>query len=275
MRSRAVPTNAAATLGLIILLMLVMVALMAPTLAPDSPATQNLSEDLRPPSRAHLFGQDKLGRDVLSRVIYGARVSLLVGVVVVGISAIVGLGIGGLAGYAGGHIDELVMRLIDVLLAFPGILLAIGVSAVLGPSLRNVLLALCAIGWTGYARLVRGEVLAWREREFVSAAIALGATPGRVVLRHIIPQLLAPVLVQATFGMAGAIIGEASLSFLGLGVQPPTPSWGAMVNEGRSFLLFAPHVALFPGLAITVTVIGLNFLGDGLCNLLDVRSRDT
>lgn len=267
--------NRQALAGALIVLMFASTALFAPILAPHSPSTQNLREDLHPPRADHLFGQDKLGRDVLSRVIYGARVSLLVGLLVVGIAGTVGLFIGAVAGYAGGRVDELLMRLVDILLAFPGIVLAIGLSAVLGPSLRNVLLALSVIGWTGYARLVRGEVLAWREREFVTAAVALGAEPVRVLARHIIPQLLAPLLVQATFGMAGAIVAEASLSFLGLGVQPPTPSWGAMVNEGRSFLLIAPHIALFPGLAIMLTVLGLNLLGDGLRDVLDVRNTVT
>lgn len=264
-----------ATAGTLIVLLFVSVALFAPALASHNPSTQNLREDLRPPRSEHFFGQDKLGRDVFSRVIYGARVSLLVGVLVVGVAGTIGLLIGAVAGYAGGRVDELLMRLIDILLAFPGIILAIGLSAVLGPSLRNVLLALSVIGWTGYARLVRGEVLAWREREFVTAAVALGAGPVRVVARHVIPQLLAPLVVQATFGMAGAIVAEASLSFLGLGVQPPTPSWGAMVNEGRSFLLIAPHVALFPGLAMMLTVLGLNLLGDGLRDVLDVREAVT
>jgi peptide/nickel transport system permease protein len=258
--------------GLTIVALFVAVALFGPSLVSQSPTTQNLSEDLQPPRAAHPFGQDKLGRDVLSRVVYGARVSLLVGVTVAGISACIGLAVGAFAGYAGGWTDELIMRVIDVLLAFPGILLAIALSAVLGPSLRNVLLALCVIGWTGYARLVRAEVQAWRTREFVSAAVVLGATPRRIVRLHIVPHLLTPLLVQATFGMAGAIVAEASLSFLGLGVQPPTPSWGAMVNEGRSFLLVAPHVALFPGLAIILTVFALHFLGDGLRDLLDVHA---
>jgi peptide/nickel transport system permease protein len=267
--------NARVRLGLGILALFVLVAVLGPSIVPQSPTTQDLSEDLRPPRREHPFGQDKLGRDVLSRVVYGARVSLLVGVMVAGISACIGLGVGALAGYAGGWTDELIMRFIDVLLAFPGMLLALALSAVLGPSLRNVLLALCVIGWTGYARLVRAEVQAWRTREFVSAAVALGARPLRVVRLHIVPQLLTPLLVQATFGMAGAIVAEASLSFLGLGVQPPTPSWGAMVNEGRSFLLVAPHVALFPGLAIMLTVLGLHFLGDGLRDAMDVRGGES
>jgi len=270
--SRHLLTNGQALAGMLIVLLFVSVALFAPQLASHSPSRQNLTEDLRPPRAGHLFGQDKLGRDMFSRVVYGARVSLLVGVLVVGVAGTVGLIIGAVSGYAGGLVDELLMRLIDILLAFPGIVLAIGLSAVLGPSLRNSLLALSVIGWTGYARLVRGEVLGWREREFVTAAVALGAGPVRVVTRHVIPQLLAPLVVQATFGMAGAIVAEASLSFLGLGVQPPTPSWGAMVNEGRSFLLVAPHVALFPGLAMMLTVLGLNLLGDGLRDELDVRT---
>ena len=261
-------------IGLILVTLFVSVALFAPNLALQSPRTQNLSEDLRPPSLEHPCGQDKLGRDVLSRIIYGSRVSLLVGVLVVAISASLGLLLGAIAGYAGGRIDDLIMRSTDVLLAFPGILLAIGAAAVLGPSLRNVLLALGAISWTGYARLVRGEVLSYRSREFVSAAAALGAAPPRILTRHIIPQLLTPLVVQATFGMAGAIVAEASLSFLGLGVQPPTPSWGAMVNEARAFLLIAPHVALFPGLALVFTVLGLNLLGEGLRDVLDVRRED-
>jgi len=258
--------------GLLLIALFAAAALLAPDLAPTNPTVQTLSEDLQPPCSAHPFGQDKLGRDVLSRVIYGARVSLLVGLVVVGVSATIGLGLGALAGYAGGRTDEIVTRTVDVVLAFPGVLLAIGLSAVLGPSLRNVLLALCASGWTSYARLVRSEVLVWRERELVAAAVGLGATPLRVVLRHIVPQVLSPLVVQASFGMAGAIVGEASLSFLGLGVQPPTPSWGAMISDGRTFLLVAPHVAIFPGVAITLIVLGFNLLGDGLRDVLDVRA---
>ncbi len=259
--------------GLAIVTLFAAAGLFARQLAPYSPAAQNLNEDLQAPRREHLCGQDKLGRDVLSRVIHGSRVSLAVGVLVVGLSASVGLCVGAICGYAGGRTDVLVMRAVDVLLAFPGILLAVGLSAVLGPSLRNVLLALCAISWTGYARLVRGEVLACREREFVTAAISLGAPPLRVLSHHIIPQLVAPLIVQATFGMAGAIVAEASLSFLGLGVQPPTPSWGSLINDGRSFLLVAPHVAFFPGLALVATVLGLNLLGDGLRDVLDVRGQ--
>lgn len=266
--------NTQVAAGVTLVGLFVVVALLGPRLAPYSPAVQHLTEDLRPPDFAHPCGQDKLGRDVLSRVLYGARVSLLVGFVVVGISGSIGFGLGALAGYAGGRTEALIMRAIDVFLAFPGSLLAIALAAVLGPSLPNVLLALCAIGWTGYARLVCAEVSVWRTHDFVTAAVALGAGPLRVVIRHVLPQLLAPLLVQASFGMAGTIVAEASLSFLGLGVQPPTPSWGGMINDGRAFLLIAPHVALFPGLAIFLTVLGWHALGDGLRDVLDVRDDD-
>ena len=254
-------------------MLLVVASLAAPWIAPFDPTRQQLDEDLRRPTLEHPLGQDKLGRDQLSRVIYGARVSLQVGIATVVVTATIGVVVGAIAGYAGGAIDFWAMRIVDVLLAFPGILLAIAMSAVLGPSLRNVVIALGAIGWTGYARLVRGEVLALKQREHVQAALALGVPRGRVLARHILPLLAAPVVVQATFGMAAAIVAEASLSFLGLGVQPPTPSWGAMINDGRTFLLVAPHLTLWPGLAIFTTVLGLNFLGDGLRDVLDVRAR--
>lgn len=259
-------------IGMAIIALFVVAGVLAHRVAPYSPGMQRLSEDLQPPSFAHPCGQDKLGRDVLSRVLVGARVSLLVSVIAVSISAAIGVALGGLAGYVGGRTDELILRGIDVLLAFPGTLLAIALSAVLGPSLRNVIVALCAIGWSGYARLVRAEVLVWRTQEFVSAAVALGGGPLRVLVRHILPQLIAPVLVQVSFGMAAAIMAEAGLSFLGLGVQPPTPSWGSMINEGRAFLLIAPHVALFPGLAISLTVLGWQCLAEGLREVMDVRS---
>ena len=259
-------------LGVATVLALAIMAVFAPVLAPTSPTTQMLDEGLRPPSALHLFGQDKLGRDQLSRIVYGARPSLLVGAVTVSISALLGVLVGVSAGYLGGLVDQLLMRLVDILLAFPGLLLAIAMSAVLGPSLRNVVLALCLISWTAYARVVRAQVMALRTREFVEAARALGASPLRVMQRHLTPQVVSVLVVQASFGMAGAIVGEAGLSFLGLGVQPPTPSWGAMINEGRSFLLIAPHVAVFPGLALMLTVLGLNVLGDGLRDALDVRT---
>ncbi|RMF23215.1 MAG: ABC transporter permease [Deltaproteobacteria bacterium] len=263
----------ALALGTLTLAGLVAAAALAPWLAPHDPTRQDLAGGLAPPSVEHPLGQDKLGRDQLSRIVFGARVSLEVGLTTVSVSLLVGIAIGGLAGYAGGVVDFWIMRLVDVVMAFPGILLAIAMSAVLGPSLGHVIIALCAIGWSGYARVVRGEVLRLKERDHVLAARALGAGDGRTLVRHILPLALPPVLVQATFGMAAAIVAEASLSFLGLGVQPPTPSWGAMINDARPFLLVAPHLTVYPGLAIVLTVIGLNFLGDGLRDWLDVRGR--
>lgn len=263
--------NKLAYVGLIIIFFLIFTAIFAPFLAPHDPTDQNIEEGLNPPSSEHLFGQDRLGRDILSRIIYGSRISLWVGISTVGISLTFGLIIGSLAGYYRGFIDNLLMRIIDILLAFPGILLAIAMVAILGPSLNNVILALCLIGWVGYARIVRGQVLFLREYEYVVAAKALGAPASRIIFHHIIPNLLAPVIVEATFGMAGAILAEAGLSFLGLGAQPPTPSWGSMLNEGRQFLLVAPHLTTFPGLAIMLIVLGFNFLGDGLRDMLDVK----
>jgi peptide/nickel transport system permease protein len=259
-------------LGVTLVVVLVVVAGGADWIAPYDPTVQALAENLAPPSADHLLGQDKLGRDILARVIYGTRVSLAVGVVTVLVSLLIGTVIGAVAGFAGGWIDELVMRGVDVLLAFPGLLLAIALTGVLGPSLRNVVIALCLIGWTGFARLARGEVARLREREFVEAARALGVPERRILVRHVVPLLATPLLVQATFGMAGAIVAEASLSFLGLGAQPPTASWGAMLNDGRAFVLVAPHLTIFPGLAILVTVLGLNFIGDALRDRLDVRT---
>lgn len=260
-------------IGMMMLLLLLAVALLAPVIAPYDPTRQNLEKDLFAPSKEHPLGTDKLGRDLLSRIFYGARVSVLVGISTVGISLLIGFSLGSLSGYYGGWIDLLLMRLIDLLMAFPGMLLAIAFTAVLGPGLDHTILALCLIGWTGYARLVRGEILALREREFVHAARALGGGPVRIILFHILPNLLPPLLIQATFGMAAAIIAEGSLSFLGLGVQPPTPSWGSMLNEGRQFLLVAPHLTTFPGLALMATVLGLNLVGDGLRDLLEKKGK--
>jgi len=250
----------------------VLAAVIGPVVAPFDTASQDLPLRLTGPSLRHWFGLDELGRDILSRVLAGARISLLVGLVVVSISSAVGILVGAIAGYFGGRVDEALSRIIDVLLAFPGLLLAIAMVAVLGPSLSNVVIALSLIGWVGYARLVRGQVLRARELEFVQAARALGARTPRVLLRHVIPTALPAVSVQATLGMGGAILAEASLSFLGLGVQPPTPSWGTMLNYGRIHLLDAPHLTIFPGLAIAVLVLGFNFLGDGLRDALDPKA---
>jgi peptide/nickel transport system permease protein len=259
--------------GAAILLLLAAAALFAPALAPYNPFGQNLDQDLIARSSEHWLGTDKLGRDILSRIIYGGRISLLVGITTVALSLAIGVVIGSLSGYFGGWIDQMLMRLVDILMAFPGILLAIAFTAVLGPGLNHVILALCLIGWTGYARLVRGEILSLRERDFIQAARSLGCRPKRIILRHLLPNLLPPLLIQSTFGLAAAIVAEGSLSFLGLGVEPPTPSWGAMLNDGRQFLLVAPHLTMYPGLALMLTVLALNLVGDALQERLQTRRR--
>jgi peptide/nickel transport system permease protein len=258
--------------GAAIVLIAVVAAVLGPTLSLVDPSAQELALRLNAPTAGHWFGLDELGRDIFARVLAGARISLLVGLVVVGVSASVGIVMGSVAGYFGGRVDEAISRVIDILMAFPGLLLAIAMVAVLGPSLTNVVIALSIIGWVGYARVVRGQVLRARELEFVQAARALGATVPRILARHIIPTTLPAVTVQATLGMGGAILNEAALSFLGLGVQPPTPSWGTMLNYGRQHLLDAPHLTVFPGIAIAVLVLGFNFLGDGLRDALDPAS---
>jgi len=265
--------NVPAAFGAAVLVALVGAALAAPWLAPRPPDEIRLQDSLKGPCAAALLGADPLGRDVLSRLLYGARVSVVVAVATVAVSLFVGTLLGLLAGYYGGLVDEAVMRVVDVLLAFPGILLAIALTAVLGPSLRNVILALSLLGWVGYARIVRAQVMSVREREYVLAARSVGAGDAWIWRRHILPNVLAPVIVEATFGAAGAILGEAGLSFLGLGTQPPHPSWGSMLNEGRQFLFVAPHLTLAPGVAIMAVVLSLNFLGDALRDSLDVRRR--
>ena len=255
------------------MLIAVLAAVLGPWVVPVDPSAQQLALRLEPPTGVHIFGLDELGRDIFARLLVGARISLLVGLVVVGVSAIVGVTLGSIAGYFGGRVDEIISRIMDVMMAFPGLLLAIAMVAVLGPSLTNVVLALTIIGWVGYARVVRGQVLRAREFEFVQAARALGATVPRILLRHVIPTTLPAVTVQATLGMGAAILNEAALSFLGLGVQPPTPSWGTMLNYGRQHLLNAPHLTVFPGIAIAILVLGFNFLGDGLRDRLDPASR--
>ena len=269
-RSRS-PRSGQARAGLAIVAVVFLSAILAPWLLPWDPATQDLPNRLEGPTWNHWLGLDELGRDILARVLLGARVSLIVGLVVVGVSSIVGMAVGAISGYYGGGVDQIIGRVMDVLMAFPGMLLAIALVAVLGPSLVNVVLALAVIGWVGYARLVRGQVLRAREFEYVTAARALGAGTVRILARHVLPTALPPLLVQATLGMAGAILSEAALSFLGLGVQPPTPSWGTMINGGRVHLLDAPHLTVFPGLFLAVVVLGFNFLGDGLRDAIDPR----
>jgi peptide/nickel transport system permease protein len=265
--------NFAFAFGLILTVLLVLVALAAPLLSPFDPNVQDTSRRLEAPSHQHLLGLDDLGRDVLSRIIWGARVSLRVGFSVVILASLVGIALGAISGYFGGWMDTIIMRVTDILLAFPGILLAIALVAVLGPSINNVILALAIIGWVGYARLVRGQVLKVREMEYVTAARALGAKSPRVIVLHVLPNVINPVIVMATLGLAGAILSEAALSFLGLGVQPPTPSWGAMLTAGRRYLGEANHLAIFPGAAIMLAVMGLNFLGDGMIDALDPKYR--
>jgi peptide/nickel transport system permease protein len=252
---------------------LLALAALGPAVAPDSPVAQRLDEGLQGPSWQHPFGQDRLGRDELSRLLAGARLSLGVGVSVVGISLVIGVLVGGVAGTVGGWADELLMRLTDIFLAFPGLLLAVALTAVLGPGLDHVILALCLMGWVSYARLTRGQLLSLREQEYVTAARAIGVAWPRLLRVHLLPNLIAPLLVEISFGMAGAIVAEAGLSFLGLGVQPPTASWGSMLAEGRAFGLLAPHLTLVPGLAIMTAVLGLNLLGDGLRDRFDVRTK--
>jgi peptide/nickel transport system permease protein len=271
MSSRRWQGRALLVTGAVIVGLAALAAIVGPWLAPFDPADQELPLRLAGPTLTHPFGLDELGRDILARVLAGARISFAVGLAVVSVSASVGTVLGAIAGYFGGAIDDLISRVIDILLAFPGLLLAIALVAVLGPSLANVLLALTVIGWVGYARLVRGQVLRAREFEYVQAARALGASIPRILWRHVIPSAIPAVVVQATLGMAGAIIGEAALSFLGLGVQPPTPSWGTMLNGGRAHLLDAPHLTVFPGVAIALLVLGFNFVGDGLRDLADPK----
>jgi peptide/nickel transport system permease protein len=275
---RRVATNARhnplAATGVVLVIIFVIFALFASGLAPQDPAAINLPARLDPPSPAHWFGTDELGRDILSRIIYGARISMLVGSSVVLTSLALGLVIGSIAGYYGGAIDRFVnVVLMNAFMSFPGILLAIAFVAFRGPGIFNLILALSLGGWVGYARLVRGQVLAAREREFVEAARALGASDLRIIARHILPNIIQPVIVQAAIGMAGAVLAEATMSFLGLGVPPPTASWGTMLNDGRAHLFDAPHLVLFPALAVMLAVLSFNFIGDALRDYLDPRAR--
>src|SRR5215471_5500041 len=266
--------NPLAAVGVVLILIFVVFALFAPWIAPQDPAAIDLPQRLNSVSNAHWFGTDELGRDILSRVVYGARISMLVGGSVVLASLALGLIIGSIAGYYGGAIDRFVnVVLMNAFLSFPGILLAIAFVAFRGPGIFNLVIALSLGGWVGYARLVRGQVLAAREREFVEAARALGASDLRILVRHILPNIIQPVIVQAAIGMAGAILAEATMSFLGLGVPPPTASWGAMLNDGRGHLFDAPHLVLFPAVVVMLAVLSFNFIGDALRDLLDPRSR--
>ena len=268
--------NRLTIIGLIIVITLVLVAIFAPWIATYDVGATDLSMRYLPPSAAHWFGTDSTGRDIFSRVVFGSRISLKVGIVVVVVSTVIGTVLGAIAGYYGGWIDRIVSGYIfNVFLAFPGLLLAIAMVAFLGAGLNKLILALCIIGWVGYARLIRGQVLKVREYDFVQAARALGASDARILFIHILPNSIQPLIVQASLGMAGAVLSEASLSFLGLGVPPPSPSWGVMIEEARdlSTLQAAPHALIFPGIAIALTVLAFNFIGDGLREYLDPRQR--
>ena len=266
--------NPLATIGIFSVLVFVIFAIFAPFIAPFDPAQINLPQRLSPPSPMHWFGTDELGRDILSRVIFGARLSMFVSISVVAGSLGIGLIVGAIAGFYGGRIDRFVnVILMNAFLSFPGILLAIAFVAFVGPGIMNLVLALAIGGWVGYARLVRAQVLAVREREFVEAAQALGASDLRLIVRHILPNIIQPVLVQGAIGMAGAVLAEATMSFLGLGVPPPAASWGSMLNDARSHLFDAPHLVLFPAAAVMLAVLSFNFIGDALRDFLDPRSR--
>jgi peptide/nickel transport system permease protein len=265
-----------AYIGFFIAALFILAAIFAPLVATHDVTAQNLAIRYGAPSAEHWFGTDSLGRDVFSRVVFGARISLEVGIIVVTVSSVVGVIVGSIAGFYGGLIDRILSGYIfNVFMAFPGLLLAIALVAFLGAGLGKLILALCVIGWVGYARVMRGQVLKVREYDFVQAARALGAGSFRILKTHILPNAIQPLIVQASLGMAGAVMSEASLSFLGLGIPPPAPSWGTMIEESRSFdiLYNAPHVLLFPGLAIALTVLSFNFIGDGLREYLDPKQR--
>ena len=271
---RQLRNNPLAAAGLVLVAVFVLFAVFAPWIAPQDPARIDLESRLARPSNAHWFGADELGRDILSRVVHGARISMLVGTSVVALSLAAGLLVGSLAGYYGGRLDRFVnVVVMNAFLSFPGILLAIAFVAFLGPGILNLILALSLGGWVGYARLVRAQVLATREREFVEAARALGASDARILARHILPNIIQPVIVQAAIGMAGAVLAEATMSFLGLGVPPPAASWGSMLNDARSHLFDAPHIVLFPAAAVMLAVLSFNFIGDALRDYLDPRAR--
>ncbi len=262
-----------AVLGGTVAILIGLAAILAPLVAPYEPTKQDILSMLQGPTRAHWLGTDELGRDTFSRIVYGSRVSLMVGVIAVSISLVTGSALGLLAGYGRGLVDTLIMQLMDGLLAFPTLVLALAITAMLGPSLNNAMIAIGVTGVPTFARLVRGQVLALRDLDYVQAARALGASHTQIVLKHILPNTLAPIIVQTSITIPAAILAEAGLSFLGLGIQPPTPSWGAMLNTARGYIQMSPWLALAPGGAIFVSVLAFNFLGDALRDTLDPRLR--
>ncbi len=271
---RRLRRNRLAMAGLVVIIVLMLVAVSAPYIAPYDPYKQSLDDQLKPPSREYPLGTDDLGRDIASRIIYGSRISLSVGFVAEAISLAIGVTLGAISGYFGGGVDNVIMRITDMMFAFPDLLFAIAIMFALGPGIYNVFIALGIVGWAGMARLVRGQVLAVRGREFVEAAKAVGESDLRIIAKHVLPNCLAPIIVSVTLGIPGAIMAEAGLSFLGLGAQPPTPSWGQMISIGKGYLRFAPWFSVYPGLAIMITVLAFNLFGDGLRDALDPRLRE-
>lgn len=265
--------NKAAMVGAFIVLIFIVLAILAPWIAPHDPLDIQMANKLQTPSAEHWFGTDDKGRDILSRILYGARISLTVGIVSTVIGAIVGVFLGIIAGFYGRWIDSLIMRICDVLLAFPGILLALAIVSVLGPSTFNVILAVAFFAVPTFARIVRGSTLSVKKLEYIDAIRAMGSSDGRIIFKHILPNIVSPIIVQATLYIASAIIIASALSFLGMGTQPPTPEWGMMLSQGRSYVAQAPHLTLFPGLVILVVVIGFNLFGDGLRDALDPKSK--
>ncbi len=262
-----------AMVGTILVAIFLFIALFAPLIAPYDPIKQDLNNILQPPSKAHPFGTDTLGRDILSRVIYGARISLIIGVLVVAISSLIGIVAGLLSGFFGGYVDLVIMRITDLFLSFPALILAMAIAGALGPSLTNTMIAISLVWWPPYARLIRGQVLIVKNREFVEAATALGESNLKIMFTHVLPNSVTPAIIQATMDLGAVILTAAGLSFIGFGAQPPTPEWGSMISLGRNYFLKQWWLATFPGLAILVTVVGFNLLGDGIRDLLDPRIR--
>ena len=265
--------NKAAVLGLIVLGILFFCAIFADVITPEPRDAQNLARTFQTPGREHLMGTDNFGRDMFTRIIFGTRTSLMVGFTAVGVALSLGLVIGSLAGYYGGKLDNIIMRFIDILISIPGILLAIAIASALGPGLVNVMIAVGIAAVPEYARITRAQVLTIREQEFVEAARAIGGNDFRIISRHILPNAMAPIIVQATIGLSGAILSAAGLSFIGLGIQPPIPEWGFMLSDGRRFLREFPHMVTFPGLAIVTVVLAINMVGDGLRDALDPKLK--
>jgi peptide/nickel transport system permease protein len=268
---RRLRRDKAAVAGCIIIISLVIVAIFAPFMSPYDPLEQNYDELLRPPSFSHPLGADQYGRDLLTRIIFGCRYTLLIGVAIVAIQLLIGVTLGLIAGYYGGIIESIIMRMTDVMLSIPSIVLAVTIAGFLGGGIQNVIIAVGIIGWRAYTRLVRGEVLSTKEEPFVEAAKAIGCGDSRIILRHILPHTLAPVIAYSSLSVAIAILWAAALSFLGLGAQPPTPEWGAMLADGREFMIDAWWIATFPGVAIMITVLGFSFFGDALTNILNPK----